>query len=36
MRLRAAGCDGEFTPLEEGIGRYLEWLAQHRQGVRRR
>ena len=34
-RLRAAGYDGEFTSLEQGIGRYLEWLAQHRQGVHR-
>jgi ADP-L-glycero-D-manno-heptose 6-epimerase len=24
--LRAAGCDHRFTPVEEGVPRYLEWL----------
>ena len=25
-RLRAAGCDVEFRPVEEGVARYLAWL----------
>jgi len=33
--LRAAGYDGAFTLLEQGIGRYLAWLARRRQGVGR-
>ncbi|MDW8323839.1 MAG: ADP-glyceromanno-heptose 6-epimerase [Burkholderiales bacterium] len=28
-RLRAAGYDGAFVPVEEGVPRYLAWLAAH-------
>ena len=30
-RLREAGYDGEFTTLESGVRRYVDWLMQHMQ-----